>query len=100
MRFVGHLLRLVLLCVAVAYIGLIVLALRSDSIIFQPHASSYKVPQLAASGIADVQPLTFASGNARIAAVYLPNSSARYTLLFSHGNAEDISDDLPMLEEL
>jgi len=34
-----------------------------------------------------------------IAAAYLPNSEARYTLLYSHGNGEDVGDDLPILEE-
>jgi hypothetical protein len=39
-----------------------------------------------------------ASGDQRISAVFLPNPEAKYTLLFSHGNAEDIGNDLPMLE--
>ena len=34
-----------------------------------------------------------------IAAAYLPNPEARYTLLYSHGNGEDMGDDLPILEE-
>jgi fermentation-respiration switch protein FrsA (DUF1100 family) len=34
-----------------------------------------------------------------LAAVYLPNTEAQFTLLYSHGNGEDIGDDLPMLEE-
>src|SRR5438876_1121812 len=53
---------------------------------------------LAASS--SVQPLILTSGQVSISAVYLPNVSARYTLLFSHGNAEDLGDDLPMLNEL
>jgi len=92
-------LRLVILCAVVAYAGLMILALRSDRLIFQPHSSSYRLKELAASGTREVYPLTFVSGKADIAAVYLPNASAGYMLLFSHGNAEDIGDDLPMLEE-
>jgi len=98
MKFVKQLLRLMIPCAVVAYLGLVVLALRSGSIIFQPHPSSYRPAELARSGNHDVRPLTFASGKANISAVYLPNGSAPYTLLFSHGNAEDIGDDLPMLE--
>ena len=94
------LLRIVILCVVVVYAGLIVLALRSDRVIFQPHPSSYRLPELAASGIQEVHPLTLVSGQANLAAVYIPNPSARYTLLFSHGNAEDMGDDLPFLDAL
>ncbi len=38
--------------------------------------------------------------NDTIAAVYLKNPKARYTLLFSHGNAEDLSDLFSMLDSL
>src|SRR5713226_7491868 len=89
---------MLLLFAVVAYIALIALALQSDRIIFQPHPSSYRLSDLAASG--SVQPLILTSGQVNISAVYLPNVSARYTLLFSHGNAEDLGDDLPMLHEL
>jgi len=100
MKFLRHLLRLLILFVVVGYIGLMVLALRADSMIFLPHPSSYRLPELAASSIHDVHPLSLASGKANLAAVYLPNPSARYTLLFSHGNAEDIGDDLPLMDDL
>ena len=33
-----------------------------------------------------------------ITAIYLPNPSARFTLLFSHGNAEDIGADLELFD--
>ena len=91
-------LRMLLLFVVVAYFALVMLALLSDRIIFQPHPSSYRLSDLAASS--SVQPLILTSGQVNISAVYLPNVSARYTLLFSHGNAEDLGDDLPMLNEL
>ena len=35
-----------------------------------------------------------------IAAVWLPNPAARFTVLYSHGNAEDVGDDLPLLRAL
>jgi pimeloyl-ACP methyl ester carboxylesterase len=91
-------LRMLLLLAVVAYSALVVLALLSDRIIFQPHPSSYRLSDLAASR--GVQPIILTSGQVNISAVYLPNVSARYTLLFSHGNAEDLGDDLPLLNEL
>lgn len=35
-----------------------------------------------------------------ITAVYLPNPQAKYTILYSHGNAEDLGDILPRLYQL
>jgi fermentation-respiration switch protein FrsA (DUF1100 family) len=64
----------------------------SNSILFQPHRSSYhdnpailKIPS--------------SNGN-KISAIYLPNSSARFTLLVSHGNAEDLGDIRDWLDDL
>jgi fermentation-respiration switch protein FrsA (DUF1100 family) len=37
---------------------------------------------------------------ATLAAVWLPLPGARYTVLYSHGNAEDLGDDLPVLQAL
>ncbi|MGH9668805.1 MAG: alpha/beta hydrolase [Terriglobales bacterium] len=64
----------------------------ADRLVFQPHAASYRddhrfVRVAAADGI-------------RLTALYLPNPQARYTLLFSHGNAEDLGDNLDFLEGL
>lgn len=64
----------------------------SESIIFQPHPSSYQDSK-------QILKLTTANGM-QISAVYLPNPAAKYTLLFSHGNGEDLGDDLFMLREL
>src|SRR6266849_10164485 len=80
--------RMLLLFVVVAYFALVMLALLSDRIIFQPHPSSYQLSDL--TGSSSVQPVILTSGPVNISAVYLPNVSARYTLLFSHGNAEDL----------
>jgi len=91
-------LRLVLMFVAVGYLGLIILALGSDRIIFQPHASSYRDSEFA-SAMPAVQYIRIPSGNATISAIYLPNPSSKFMLLYSHGNGEDIGDDLPIFEE-
>ena len=63
-----------------------------DSMVFLPHPRSYRdntrfVKVRAEDGV-------------RLTALYLPNPQARYTLLFSHGNAEDLGDDLEFLESL
>lgn len=65
----------------------------SDRMIFLPPAPSYDARSL---------PVVFvkAEDGAEIAVLHLPNPSARYTLLFSHGNAEDLGHGLPFLEEL
>src|SRR5579871_3905512 len=75
------------------YIGLFLFAyFLSDSMIFLPHPSSYK-------DSAEILKITTASGK-KISAVYLPNPSAKFTLLVSHGNAEDLGDDRYWLENL
>lgn len=35
-----------------------------------------------------------------LAVVWLPNPAARWTVLYGHGNAEDLGDDLPLLQAL
>ena len=66
------------------------LGLGSDRLIFQPQPSSYSD----ASPPFDRPILKLRSGNGdraeTISAVYLPNPQATYTILFSHGNGEDI----------
>jgi fermentation-respiration switch protein FrsA (DUF1100 family) len=98
--------------VVALYIGLIVLALFSDRLMFQPQASSYQDAGLLTAakriGVPDAQVLKLQSSAydngwkkavpEKITAIYLPNPSARFTLLFSHGNAEDIGDDLPLFD--
>jgi abhydrolase domain-containing protein 17 len=63
-----------------------------DRIIFQPPPPGYK-------DSSETFKLTTADG-ARITAVFLPNQSARYTILFSHGNAEDLGTVIYKLKEL
>lgn len=57
----------------------------SDRIIFQPHRSSYR------DG-GQLLKLTAEDGN-KITALYLNNPTAKFALLLSHGNAEDLGDD-------
>lgn len=70
----------------------LVAAFLSDRMIFQPQRSSY-------ADTSDIIKLTTADGT-RISAVYLPNPAAAYTLLFSHGNAEDIGDNRLFFQQL
>jgi fermentation-respiration switch protein FrsA (DUF1100 family) len=81
----------------------------SDRIISQPHAASYCDGDLVAShsgrkSLANpeqtVQVAKLPSGGNQITGLYLPHPAARYVLLFSHGNAEDLGDDLPLLQLL
>ncbi len=76
-----------------AYVALLgVAAFLSDRLIFQPHPSSYK-------NIPEFLKIPTENGN-KITALYLPNPSARFTLLVSHGNAEDLGDGRVWYEDL
>ena len=79
--------------VVFVYLGVFLYSyLYGDKIMFQPQPSSYRDAG---------QIIKLESGDgARISAVYLSNPDARYTILYSHGNAEDIGELLPMLEEI
>lgn len=76
-----------------AYLALATYATSSaDRIIFQPPSPGY-------GDDASVLKVTSADG-ARISAKYFPNAEAKFALLFSHGNAEDIGYDTPFLEAI
>ncbi len=63
-----------------------------DSMIFVPQASSYvDGPEIIKIEVEDA---TY------ISAVYLDNPVSKFTILYSHGNAEDIGDVRPILERL
>ena len=64
----------------------------ADSIIFQPQPTFYKDDD-------SIIKLTTPEGE-KISAKYFQNPNAEYTILFSHGNAEDIGTITPFLEEL
>ncbi|MBD1939386.1 alpha/beta hydrolase [Microcoleus sp. FACHB-68] len=64
----------------------------TDRLIFQPPVASYEdsretIKLISADGI-------------QIAAIYLPNREATHTILYSHGNAEDLGNIRWMLEDL
>jgi fermentation-respiration switch protein FrsA (DUF1100 family) len=65
---------------------------RADSMIFLPQPASYQDTQ----NIIKLQ----SADNTKISAVYLPNPQARYTILYAHGNAEDLGDIKEVLEKL
>jgi len=81
-----------LVTVAILYAGLGAYALFfADRAIFHPQEPGY------VDTPATIK-LTTKDG-ARISATYLRNPAARYTILYSHGNAEDIGDVRPLLEQ-
>lgn len=85
--------RSMLLIPLLIYLALFIFALFfSDRIIFQPPASGYQ-------DTSAVLKLTSRNGK-RLSAVYLPNEKARYTILYSHGNAEDLGGLRPILDEI
>lgn len=65
---------------------------KSDRLIFLPRPPSYEKTE-------DLTFLTTSDG-VPIAALYLPNPTAKYTILYSHGNAEDLGDIRSRLENL
>ncbi len=65
---------------------------RSDSMIFMPQPVSYQ-------DTTDILKLPV-THNEQISAIYLPNSQAAFTVLYIHGNAEDLGDIRPALSRL
>jgi alpha-beta hydrolase superfamily lysophospholipase len=106
-----------LIILAVIYTVLIFLALRSDRMIFLPQPSSYSDRDLTNQRIIDgrnvytptptadspYKMFKLATGTgkdaATITALYLPNPDARFTLLMSHGNAEDFGENRDLYAE-
>lgn len=85
--------RMLLLLPVALYLALFTYGwLFSNGAIFLPHPSSYRD-----SGA--ILKLTTRAG-VSISALHLPNPDARYTLLVSHGNAEDLGDDRYWLQGL
>ncbi|NET54932.1 MAG: alpha/beta hydrolase [Symploca sp. SIO2E6] len=64
----------------------------ADRMLFLPQPASYQDTK-------EIIKLTSA-GQVPISAVYLPNPESTYTILYAHGNAEDLGDIRPRLEEL
>lgn len=57
----------------------------ADRMIFQPAPSSYRDE-------GSILKIPVGGSNSSISAIYLPNPDAKYTILYSHGNAEDLGD--------
>lgn len=86
-------LRTILLAIVGVYLTLMFIgAFFTDHIIFQPPPAGYRDD-------ASILKLRTADG-ARISALYFPAPNATFTLLFSHGNAEDIGYDTPFLQAI
>ncbi|MEH2439550.1 alpha/beta hydrolase [Nostoc sp.] len=64
---------------------------RADSMIFLSQPSSYQD---------DPTIIKLKSGENNISATYLLNNQAKYTILYSHGNSEDLGDIKQILEKL
>jgi abhydrolase domain-containing protein 17 len=64
----------------------------SDRMIFLPPSASYSAARLPVVMVPTID-------GASIATLYLPNPRASLTLLYSHGNAEDLGQLAPWLEE-
>jgi abhydrolase domain-containing protein 17 len=65
---------------------------QADRMIFQPQPASYQDTK-------DILKLPV-NQTEKISAIYLPNSQSAYTLLYIHGNAEDLGDIRPLLYSL
>lgn len=88
-----RLLRLVLIVlVGFYFINMLLDFSFADKLIFQPQPSSYRDDS-------EIIKLTTPNGD-KISARFFRNSTAEHTILFSHGNAEDIGTAAPYLEEL
>lgn len=80
-----RLVRSVLLIIALVYIGIGIYGyFFSEKIIFQPPHATYKDTK-------QILKLKTDDGS-QISALYLPNPKATYTILYSHGNAEDLGN--------
>ncbi len=85
--------RVIITNILIAYIAILLLAyFAANSVMFFPRAPGYK-------RTADLIKIFTADGE-KIFAYYLPNHNAKYTLLVSHGNAEDIGYMLPFLVKM
>jgi fermentation-respiration switch protein FrsA (DUF1100 family) len=65
---------------------------RADSMIFLPQPSSYQDTK-------EMYLLKSLDGT-KLSALYLPNPTSKYTILYAHGNAEDLGDIRQILEDL
>jgi hypothetical protein len=74
------------------YVGVFVyVSVFGNAIIFQPPRPSYRDTE---------ELIKLMSDGVQISALHLKNPNATYTILYSHGNAEDIGAIRPVLEDL
>lgn len=64
----------------------------SDRMIFLPQPSSYQ-------DTSEILKVT-TPDRIQLSAVYLPNPASTYTIVYTHGNAEDLGDIQPVLQQL
>ena len=77
-----------------AYVAIVLLAyVSADRLLFQPPPASYGRDEV------PFQRIPVGRGDS-IAVVYLPSDHPALTILFSHGNAEDLGQVYPFLEQL
>jgi abhydrolase domain-containing protein 17 len=82
-----------ILLVLVAYAGVALFAfVFAERVMFQPPPSSY--------GPGELPVVHVPAGSDSVAVLHLPNDTARYTILYSHGNAEDLGHLVTLLREL
>lgn len=80
-----------LLIALIVYVVILLFAFfYGDRVMFQPRPSSYAASRQFIT-------LQTVSGTP-VSAVFLPNPAARFTILYSHGNGEDLGDILPWLQ--
>ena len=85
--------RAVLVTALVVYVAFAAFAwFVSDRMIFQPPPPSYRAGQL--------RIVMVPTNDGSIAVLHLPNPSAAVTVLYAHGNAEDLGRVAPFLDEL
>ena len=82
-----------LLTVLIVYVAFAAFAwLMSDRMIFQPPLPSYRAGQL---------PIVMVPADGgTVATLYLPHPGAAVTVLYAHGNAEDLGQLVPFLDEM
>ena len=82
-----------IVCIAVYLAVAAVAYFLADRMIFLPPASSYTAAQLPVVHVT-------AEDGTRIAVLHLPHPSASHTILYSHGNAEDLGHLTGVLEQI
>ncbi len=92
MTFKRQVKRLVILLAAAYVIFMIIAGGFADRLLFRPHEAGYTDSD-------DIIKLTTADG-VKISAMYFANPSAKFTILHSHGNAEDMGDLIFVYREI